>query len=78
MKNENENENLIINKKLIETGFSKKLKLHITLSDGSWRNGYVEKISYDVFYFKDDKNYSEPFFFLQVKNVEPFSVGGKK
>ena len=54
-----------------------KLKVHIVLTDGSWRNGFVRDISADFFMFEDAVNGLEPLFFLDLKAIEPFMEGGK-
>jgi len=72
-KKTNELLNETINRKLIQTAFSKKLRVHLKLTDGTWRNGIVKEITPDFFFFIDDENKRlEPFFFLQVRGVDPF------
>ncbi len=72
------NVNDTINKKVILTALDSKLKLHIKLTDGQWRNGYVVKVETDFFIFNDMLNGDEPTFFLQLEKVEPFVEGVRK
>ena len=69
---------IISNERLIELAHSKQIKIHLVLNDGTWRNGFVVEINPNFFMFKDDKNLEEPFFFLQIKNVEPFTEDKKR
>jgi len=70
----------ILNEQLIRLAFSKRMQIHIILNDGTWRNGFVTKVFSDFFDFKDHKNDVEPFFYIQLKNVEPFTEhkGGRE
>jgi len=66
-----------INEQLIRLAFSKGIKIHITLQDGTWRNGMVQSVEGDVFDLEDKENGVEAFFYMQLKNVEPFTEGEK-
>jgi hypothetical protein len=49
-------------------------QINLKLTDGSWRNGIVNSVTPDFFLFIDNENKRlEPFFFLQVRGVDPFS-----
>ena len=63
---------IILNEQLIRLAFSKGIKIHITLNDETWRNGMVQEVSADFFMLEDKENGIEPFFYIQLKNVEPF------
>lgn len=64
---------------LILLSYEKKIKLHISLTNGNWRNGFViEKPTVDFFKFKDEISGEEPIFFLQLKKVEPYVDEVKK
>jgi len=65
-----------INKEKILTAFSGKIKLHISLKDGSWRNGFVFETSADFFIFEDNVNGKESIFFLELKEVHPYLEEG--
>lgn len=65
-----------MNKELISEAFSKKLQIHISLKDGTWRNGFVKKIYADFFEFQDTENPIEVFFYIQLRKVEPFIKRG--
>lgn len=69
---------IINNEELINLAYSKQIKIHLVLKNGSWRNGYVTKTYPDFFYFQDYRNEEETFFYIQIKNVEPFIEPGKK
>ena len=62
----------ISNEQLVRLAFSKGIKIHITLNDGSWRNGMVQEVTADFFMLEDKENGLEPFFYIQLNNVEPF------
>ena len=70
----------INNEQLIRLAFSKQIKIHLIIKDGTWRNGFVTNLTPDFFNFKDDENDEEPFFYIQVADVQPFTkpkeVGG--
>jgi len=68
MKNEN-----MIDEQLIRLAYSKNIKIHITLNNNSWRNGFVKKLDNNFFIFEDLENGEEPFFYAQLTNVEPFT-----
>jgi len=68
----NEQTNMVINQELIKESYSKKIKLHITLNNNTWRNGYVKSVYADFFEFKDTENPLEAFFFIELKKVEPY------
>lgn len=67
------NDETINNEQLVRLAFSKQIKVHLTLKDGSWRNGFVTQTSADFFHFKDTKNDEEPFFYIQLVDVQPFT-----
>lgn len=69
--------NEIITRKLIETAYSKQIKVHLNLTDGSWRNGYVKEVKPEFFMFVDRVNNEEPIFFLELKDVSPYLEVGK-
>lgn len=56
----------------IRKSFSNKIKIHLSLKDKTWRNGFVKEVLGDVFSFEDLENGLESFFYLEVYNVEPF------
>ena len=60
------------NEEKILLSFQKKIKIHLTLRDGSFRNGFVKELKSDFFMFDDTINGIEPIFFLELKNVEPY------
>ena len=62
-----------INEQLIRLAFSKNIRIHISLKDGTWRNGFVKEILGDTFELEDRENGIEPFFYIQLMNVEPFT-----
>ena len=61
-----------LNEELIFEALKSSTKIHITLKDGSWRNGFVTEIKADFFMFDDKENGIEPFFFLQLKEIKPY------
>jgi hypothetical protein len=63
---------IINNEQLIRLAHSKKIKIHLSLKDRTWRNGYVVNVYPDFFEFQDVINSEETFFYLQLLNVEPF------
>ena len=69
--------NEIINEQLIRLAFSKGIKIHISLKDGTWRNGFVKEVLGDVFELEDKENGVEPFFYIQLVSVEPFNEVGR-
>lgn len=66
-----DNDKTQLNEKKIISGYNSALKLHLTLKDRSFRNGYVQSVTPDFFTFFDDLNGKEPIFFLELYNVEP-------
>jgi hypothetical protein len=74
----NEKLNEVLNEQLIKTAFSKTIKVHLKLRDGTFRNGFVTKLSPDFFLFSDDKRKLESFFYLQVRGVDPFTESDKE
>jgi len=72
------NENEEKNERKIFLAWKNNIKLHITLSDNSWRNGYVFDMSADFFFFEDKVNGREPIFFLDLKRVEPYNEQDKE
>jgi len=51
--------------------------IHITLIDGTWRNGVIISISKNYFVFQDRENkFEEAFFFHELKNVKPYLKRG--
>lgn len=54
------------------------LKLHITLKDGIWRNGYVKEILADFFMFEDAVTGLDPIFFLEIIKIEPYTEEKKE
>jgi len=67
------NDEVINNEELIRLAFSKQIKIHLILKDGTWRNGFVTETFSDFFHFKDKENDEEPFFYIQVADVQPFT-----
>ena len=66
----NKNEN---NEKRIKESYENNSIIHITLTNGTWRNGKVVLISERYFVFKDRENpQEEAFFFYELVKVEPF------
>ena len=63
---------IISNEQLIRLAFSKGIKIHITLKDGTWRNGFVRDVQGDVFDLEDKENGVEAFFYIQLDKVEPY------
>ena len=63
----------INNEQLIKLAYSKQIKIHLILKDGTWRNGFITNLKADFFYFKDTENDEEPFFYIQVFDVQPFT-----
>jgi hypothetical protein len=68
----------LVGQELIKLSFNKKIKIHIILKDKTWRNGFVTKILPDFFMFEDMEDGEEPFFYIQLYNVEPFMERGEK
>ena len=67
-----QNEDTNINEEKIKEAYSKQIEIHITLKDGSWRNGFVKKIHPDFFEFWDWINKeNEPVFFMELHKVQP-------
>ena len=66
------NEEMKLNEEKIREAYKNSTKIHITLKDKTWRNGYVKEIRPDFFIFSDDVNGNEPIFFLELKKVEPY------
>jgi len=67
-----------LNEEKINEAFKNSTKIHITLKDRTWRNGYVKEIRCDFFIFEDDKNGEEPIFFLELVKVEPYIQAKKE
>lgn len=67
------NDETINNEQLVRLAFSKQIKVHLILKNGSWRNGFVTEIFPDSFKFKDTENDEEPFFYIQLIDVQPFT-----
>ena len=65
-----------LNEEKIAEAFSKDIKLHISLKDESWRNGFVKEVSDSFFIFDDVVNGKEAIFFLELKEVSPYLEGG--
>lgn len=63
----------INNEQLIRLAYSRQIKVHLILKDGTWRNGFVMQVTADFFNFKDAENDEEPFFYIQVADVQPFT-----
>lgn len=62
------------NEEIILLAFQKQIKLHIVLTSGIWKNGFVvQEPNADFFLFKDMVRGEEPIFFLQLKKVEPYT-----
>ena len=61
-----------LNEEKIREAYKNSTKIHITLKNKTWRNGYVKEIHPDFFVFYDNENGIEPIFFLEVHKVEPF------
>jgi len=75
----NEKTNQVITKEVIKTAYEKQIKVHLVLTDRTWRNGFVTNISSaDFFYFKDTENPEEVFFYAQIAKVEPYNERGGK
>ena len=72
------NETTNINEEKISRARFSELKVHLTLRDGSYRNGFVKNIYDDYFLFYDDVNGNEPIFFLELRNVEPYTKKEKE
>lgn len=71
------NNEIISNEQLVRLACSKQIKVHLILKDKTWRNGFVKEVLGDVFMFEDIENGIEPFFYIQVGDVQPFMEGGK-
>ena len=62
-----------INEQKIRVAYSKQIEIHISLKDGSWRNGFVKELYPDFFLFWDWKDKeNEPVFYMELSNVRPF------
>jgi len=61
-----------LNEEKIKEAFKNSTKIHITLKNETWRNGYVKDIKTDFFIFEDIVNGIEPIFFLDLEKVEPY------
>ena len=78
MTNENNEDNSINEKKIIEA-YNSKLKIHISFKNRTYRNGSVINIpNSSTFDFADDVNGKENFFFLELYKVESFEKEEKK
>lgn len=71
-------ETMNLNEEKINSAFRNSTKIHLTLKDKTFRNGYIKEIGADFFIFQDDVNGVEPIFFLELHNVEPNIKGEKK
>jgi len=60
-----------LNEAKINSAFVNGTKLHLSLKDRTFRNGFVQEIKIDFFVFRDEINGIEPIFFLELYNVEP-------
>ena len=67
-----------LNEEKINSALLNSTKLHLSLKDRSFRNGYVLEIKKDFFIFCDEINGKEPIFFLELRNVEPYIEDIKK
>jgi len=61
-----------LNEEKILSALKNSIKLHLTLKDKTFRNGYVKEIGADFFIFSDEINGDEPIFFLELHKVEPY------
>ena len=52
--------------------FKNHLKTHLTLKDGSFRNGFIQEIRAGFFMFYDIVNGLEPIFFLELRKIKPY------
>ncbi len=75
MSSEQEHEKLISKK----ATFHQNCKVHITLKNSEWENGWIEEVGYDwlVLKFTDEgvaKNNTsnKVFFFLEIKDIDEF------
>jgi hypothetical protein len=67
-----------LNESKINSAFVNSTKLHLTLKDRTFRNGFVQEIRADFFMFRDDVNGVEPIFFLELYHVEPAMEGRRR
>ena len=65
-----ENENVNIKKLRIFSQLN--TKLHISLDNGAFYNGFIIKINTDFMLFKDEKFNIIPIFYEQISFFEPF------
>jgi len=65
------------NEEKILLSFQNKIKVHLTLRDNSFRNGFVKELKAGFFMFEDRENGVEPIFYLELKNVKPYMEDGK-
>lgn len=60
------------NEEKIYEAFSKNVKVHLKLKDRSFRNGMVVETHADFFIFMDEINGEEPFFYIELRDVNPY------
>jgi len=65
-----------INEKL-EYAFTNSIRVHLKLTDGSWRNGLIKEIGNEFIIFDDKVNGKESLFLMEVFDVKPFMEDGK-
>ena len=67
-----ENENEMINEKISQVYFEKKIPVHITKKDGEWLNGLISEVNSDFLMIKEFKKGEIPVFFLQIQEIERY------
>ena len=74
----NETDERKIREQRILTAYTNQIKLHLSLINKSWRNGYVKELGNSFFIFEDDENGKEAIFYLELKKVQPFMKNQNK
>jgi hypothetical protein len=54
-----------------------KRKVHITLTSGMWKRGFIDYVGYDFIMIDETLEGKVPIFFLEMKEVDPYIERGK-
>jgi hypothetical protein len=61
-----------INEKRIISAFKNHTKIHLALTDKTFRNGIIKHLGAGFIILVDDVNGEEPIFIMEVRKVEPY------
>lgn len=61
----------------LKTALDSNIKVHISLVDNTWRNGYVVELFQDFMIFQDEVNTEESIFLLEIIKISPYIKSGR-